>query len=106
MTFYNDHGQTAMVRRTEHVSAPNITPAKQQAAEFETRRKLDLVVEYLTMQARARQNARAYGRVLVELIYENGKITRAKLVDEVTIGDLSDKERELVLRQNSDNSQG
>ena len=73
-------------------------PAEAQAASFETRRKLNLVLEWLDMQAKMRLQAQAYGRVQIELIFEKGKITRAKLIDELTISDLTDKERELVLR--------
>ena len=75
-----------------------ISTSDAQAASFETRRKLNLVLEWLDMQAKIRCQALAYGRVQIELIFERGKITRAKLVDELTISDLTDKERELVLR--------
>lgn len=54
------------------------------------------------MQAKMRSQALAYGRVQIELIFERGKITRAKLVDELTISDLTDKERELVLRSEAE----
>lgn len=77
-------------------------PGEAQAASFETRRKLNLVLEWLDMQAKMRSQALAYGRVQIELIFERGKITRAKLVDELTISDLTDKERELVLRSEAE----
>lgn len=77
-------------------------PGEAQAAAFETRRKLNLVLEWLDMQAKMRSQALAYGRVQIELIFERGKITRAKLVDELTISDLTDKERELVLRSEAE----
>lgn len=69
-----------------------------QKREFETRRKLDMILEWLDIQARLKQRAGAGGRTMVELIWEHGAIKRAKFVDEITIEDLSDKERELVLR--------
>lgn len=50
------------------------------------------------MQAIARLQAEAHGRVIVELTFEAGKITRAKLNDELSVVDLTDKERELALR--------
>ena len=75
-----------------------VKPSELQAAAFETRRKLSLVLEWLDMQAKMRLQAQAFGRVQIELIFERGKITRAKLIDELTISDLTDKERELVLR--------
>lgn len=74
------------------------SPAHAQAAEFETKRKLNLVLEWLDLQAKLRLQALAFGRVQVELIFERGKIVRAKLVDEMTISDLTDKELELALR--------
>ncbi len=76
----------------------NAQPAALQKAEFETRRKLDMVLEWLGLQAKMRAQAQAHGRIQIELIFEAGRITRAKLVDELTICDLTDKERELVLR--------
>lgn len=72
--------------------------ARLQAASFETKRKIDLVIEWLQMQAIARLQAEAHGRVIVELTFEAGKITRAKLNDELSVVDLTDKERELALR--------
>lgn len=75
-----------------------ISPAAAQKAEFETRRKLDMVLEWLGLQARIRAQAQAHGRIQIELVFERGCITRAKLIDELTICDLTDKERELVLR--------
>jgi len=75
-----------------------VNSAAEQAKQFETKRKLDLVIEWLELQGRMRQTAGAFGRLLVEVIWESGKITRVKLNDEITINDLDDKTRELVMR--------
>lgn len=72
--------------------------ALQQKGEFETRRKLDMVLEWLELQTRMRAQAGACGRLQIEIIWEKGAIKRAKFVDEIVIEDLTDKERELVLR--------
>ena len=77
---------------------PPVTAAASQKKEFETTRKLEMVLEWLEVQVRLKQRAGAYGRMQVELILEAGGITRAKIVDEITVNDLTEKERELVLR--------
>lgn len=59
---------------------------------------MELVIEWLQVQAIQRLKAGAHGRLLVELVFEAGAITRAKLNDETTIMNLTDRERELVLR--------
>jgi hypothetical protein len=75
-----------------------ISGAAEQAKQFETTRKLNMVLEWLELQARMRAHASAYGRVLIEMVWEAGKIKRVKLNDEITIDDLDDKARELVMR--------
>lgn len=73
-------------------------PGLQQKREFETRRKLDMVIEWLELQARLKVPAAGCGRMQIEIIWEHGCIKRAKVVDEIVVEDLTDKERELVLR--------
>lgn len=80
----------------------NHNAAGRQTAAFETERKVNLVVEWLQLQALARLRAAAHGRLMIELTFEAGKITRAKLNDETTVVDLTERERELVLRQEAE----
>ncbi len=73
-------------------------PAEAQKREIETNRKLNMVCEWLDLQARMRRDARTFGRQMIEIIWEAGGIKRVKITDEVTIDDLSDKEREFLMR--------
>lgn len=78
----------------------------EQKATFESGRKLDLVVQWLTEQVANRLRAQAFGRIQIELTFERGAVKRAKLVDEVTVDDLTDRERELVLRDRASQTKG
>lgn len=77
---------------------PRVTPATEQQAQFETRRKIEMLVEWLEHQAQIRTHAKVFGRTNIEVIWEGGCARRVKLVDEVVIEDLTEKERELVMR--------
>lgn len=73
-------------------------PAAEQKAAFESGRKLDLVVQWLTEQVAERLRAQAHGRLQIELVFVKGAVSRVKFNDEVTVEDLTERERELVLR--------
>lgn len=81
-------------------------PAVEQKASFESNRKLDLVVQWLAEQVANRLRAQAFGRIQIELTFERGAVKRAKLNDEVTIEDLTERERELVLRDRASQPKG
>lgn len=84
----------------------NNREANAQARQFETRRKLDMLLEWVDMQSRLKQHHGAYGRMLVEITWEAGSVKRVKLIDEVTIEDLTPKELELVLRRDAESRSG
>lgn len=74
---------------------------EEQARAFETQRKVTMVLEWIEQNAALRQQAGAFGRMQVEIIWERGKAKRVKFIDEVVVEDMTDKERELVLRASS-----
>lgn len=76
-------------------------PAAKQKGDFETTRKLDMVLEWLSYQAKLKARANSFGRMQIELVWERGCIKRVKIVDEIIIEDMTDKERELILRHDS-----
>lgn len=80
-------------------------PAQIQAHQVETRRKLELVLEWLEQQTRVREQTGAYGRLNVELIFEGGRIKRVRINDETTVDDLSEKELERLIREEADRNQ-
>lgn len=72
-------------------------PVVDQKTDFENRRKLDMAIEWLQLQVQMKRRARMFGRVVVELLFRSGHLERVKMLDETTIDDMSDTEREKLL---------
>lgn len=76
--------------------------ALEQKKQFETRRKVEMALDWIAMHARLREQAGAFGRMTADFVWEAGGVKKIVLTDTVTVEDLTDAERELIMRKLAD----
>lgn len=84
----------------------NHTPASDQARHVEIQRKLDIVLEWIQTKTQLRASTHTFGRLVVEMMWEDGRIKRVRLTDETQVEDLSEKDLERLIQDSIDTSSG